>query len=255
MSKIDVTKNTFTCHQEGDLAVITMLEGAEILSTTISGKDELLETLNMINDARQIKGVAVIYSDQYRGDAEYKKFMLETIEGINSSTESRFGTTYKYAILQFLKGINSLSKPIVGGMSGNIGPTSFAMNLAFDLRVSTDDASYFHPNLKIGLPPAPFLSYYLIQSLGHHKTTELCLTKSSMTAQDAFDLGLITQIVPIDDLKKTCLDQLHQLSTLSENTLIETRRMLQPDMDGLQRYIEKGFDSAIRCMNKMKGKS
>ena len=209
----------------------------------------------MINEARHINGVAVIFSDLYSGGAEYKKFLIEVIEGIGPSTESRFATTYKYAILQFLKSINSFSKPIVGGMSGDIGPTAFAMNLAFDLRVSTDDASYFHSNLKLGLPPEPLLAYYLIQSLGHHKTTELFLTKSTLAAQDAFDLGLITQIVSSNDLKKTCLDQLHQLSTLPKNTLIETRRMLQPDMDGLERYIKKGFDSTIRCIYSMKGKS
>ncbi len=256
MSNIDVTTDTFTCHQEDDLAVITMLEGAEILSTTVSGKNDILETLNRINETRQIKGVAVICSDQYRSDSEYEKFMLETIEGISSpSSERRFTTTYKYAYLQFLKDIKLLSKPIVGGMSGDIGPNTFAVNLAFDLRVSTDDANFFYPNLKLGLPPAPLLAYYFIQSLGPHKTTELFLTKSVMTAQDAFELGLITQIVSSNDLKKTCLDLLRQVSTLSENTLIETRRMLQPDMDGLQTYVEKGFDSAIRCINKMKGKS
>jgi 1,4-dihydroxy-2-naphthoyl-CoA synthase len=255
MSNIDVTTDTYTCRQEDDLAVITLLEGADILSTTIRGKDDILELLNMVNEARHIKGVAVIYSDQYRGDAAYKKFMIETIEGIDPSTEKRFTTIYKYAILQFLKRINSLSKPIVGGMSGDIGPISFAMNLAFDLRVSTDDASYFHPNLKLGLPPEPLLAYYFIESLGHHKTTELFLTKQALTAQDAFDMGLITQVVSSNELKKTCLDQLRQLSTLSGKTLIETRCMLQPNMDGLQRYINRGFDSAIRCMYNMKEKS
>ena len=78
------------------------------------------------------------------------------------------------------------------------------------------------------------------------------LSKTALSAQDAFDLGLITQIVSKEDLKKTCLDKLHQLSKLSGDALVETRRMMQPNMDRLMRYIDAGFDSATRCMNKMK---
>ena len=213
----------------------------------------MLKVLDMINAAQQIKGVAVLYSDKYRGDADYKKFLIESLEEINTSPQSRFATTYKYAIIQFLERIYSFPKPIVGGMEGDIGPTSFAINLAFDLRISSDDAKFFHPNLKLGLPPAPLLAHYLIQNIGSFKATELFLTKSVLYAQDAFDLGLINQIVSKEDLKKTCLDRLHQLSNLSGDALVETRRMLHPEMDGLKEYINTGFDGAIRCMYKMKG--
>ena len=252
MGTIDMTTATFTCHQEDDFAVITILENAKIVTTTVGGKEDMLKAMDMINSAQQIKGVAVLYSDKYRGDAEHKKFLIESLEGIRSTEKSRFATTYKYAIIQFLERIISFPKPIVGGMEGDIGPTSFAINLAFDLRISADDTNFFHPNLKLGLPPAPLLAHYLVQTLGSFKATELFLTKSAFSAQDAFDLGLITQIVSKENLKKTCLDKLRQLSNLSGNTLVETRRMLQPDLDGLRNYIDAGFDGAIRCMYNVK---
>jgi hypothetical protein len=58
MSIISVTTNTFTCHQEDDLAIITILDGAQKMSTTVSGKVEILETLNMgpVNDGCQVNG-------------------------------------------------------------------------------------------------------------------------------------------------------------------------------------------------------
>ena len=42
MSTIDVTNDTFTCHREDDLAVITILEAAKSLSTTVGGKEDLV---------------------------------------------------------------------------------------------------------------------------------------------------------------------------------------------------------------------
>ena len=76
MGTIDMTTATFTCHQEDDFAVITILENAKIVTTTVGGKEDMLKAMDMINSAQQIKGVAVLYSDKYRGDAEYKKFLI-----------------------------------------------------------------------------------------------------------------------------------------------------------------------------------
>jgi hypothetical protein len=59
MSTIDVTNDTFTCDQEDDLAVITVLAGAKILSTTVGGKEDLMGTLKIIEEDPQIKGVAI----------------------------------------------------------------------------------------------------------------------------------------------------------------------------------------------------
>jgi enoyl-CoA hydratase/carnithine racemase len=251
MSIINVATNAFTCHQEDDLAIITILDGAGKMSTTVSGKVELLETLNMLKANPQVKGVAILYSDKYQGDAEYKKFMKETLKSKDFSTQSRFAVTYKSAIIQFLEEVITFPKPIVGGMKGDIDPATFAVNLAFDLRVATEDTSFVHPNLKLGLPPSPPLAYYLVQSLGSYRATELIFKKSELTAKDALELGLITKVVSSEDLKKSCFDQLRKLTYLSENCLVETRRMLQPEIAKMHEYFDAGFASAVRCINQM----
>lgn len=252
MSAIDVTNDAFTCHQEDDLAVITISKGSKIIST-VSGKENMIHILGTIKTAPQIKGVAILYSDKYLGDIAYQKFLMEMLEDKDYKSESHYITTYQGAIIQFLKEINKFPKPIVGGMDGEIGPHTFAVNLAFDLRIATGNTGFFHPNLKFGLPPSPPLAYYLMQSLGAPRATELLLTKSKLTVQEVHDLGLISRIVSKEDLKKTCLDKLRQLSTISGDALLESRRMLQPDIDKLSKFIDEGFQGALRCLYKMRG--
>ena len=103
--------------------------------------------LDRIKEDQQIKGVVVLYSDKYLGDAEYRKFLQASLEEKHYYGGSRYAVTYKSAIVQFLEMINPFPKPIVGGVDGDIGPTSFSVNLTFDLRIATDNASFFHPNL------------------------------------------------------------------------------------------------------------
>lgn len=251
MSKIDVANDRFTCHIEDDFAVITILEGAKSLSTTVGGKESLMGTLKIIEEDQEIKGVAVIYSDKYLGDVEYKKFLQENLDVKNPNSHSRFVDTYKSAMVQFLQMANTYPKPIVSGMKGNIDPDDFAISLALDFRIATGNACIFHPNLQLGLPPSPLLSFYLVHNFGSQKATELILTKHKITTQDALDLGLITQIVSGEDLKKTCLDKLRQLSTIPRHALVESRRMLQPDMGKLKNYLDIAFEGVVRCLNKM----
>ena len=77
------------------------------------------------------------------------------------------------------------------------------------------------------------------------------MTRQKITAQEALDLGLVTQIVSGEDLKKTCLVKLRRVSTIPRHALIESRRMLQPDMGKIKKYLDATFDGAVRCLNKM----
>ena len=251
MSTIDVTNDSFTCHREDDMAVITILEGAKSLSTTVSGKADLMGALEIIKEDRQIKGLAILYSDKYLGDVEFKTFLQEILDAKQYKSRNRIVDTYKNAIVQFIQMANTYPKPAVVGMSGKIDPGDFAIHLALDLRIATDNACIIHPNLQLGIPPSPPLSFYLVHSLGSHKATELIMTRQKITAQEALDLGLITQIVSGEDLKKTCLDKLRQLSSIPGHTLVESKRMLQPDLGKIKKYLDAAFDSAVRCLNIM----
>ncbi len=253
MSTIDLTTDTFSVYQEEDLAILTLSKGAKILATTVSGKEGLLDAMSAIKAAPQIKGLTVQYSDEYHGDDEYIKFLRENLEQKHYLGGSRFTITYKSALYQFLEEIIQFPVPVVGGFEGDVSPNTFAINLAFDVRIATDNFCIFHPNLKLGLPVSPFLSYYLVQSLGSPKASELMLTKSELSAQEALDLGLISQIVPQKDLKRTCIDKLRQMISIPGDALVESRRMLQPDMYNMRKYIDEGFDATIRCLHKIKG--
>ena len=251
MSAINVTGDSFTCRQIDDMAVLTILEGANLLTTTVSGKEQLVGLLETIRDSKQLNGLAVLYSNKYEGDAEHKRFLQDSIEGESIQSERRYSITYKSALIQFLKMIDTFPMPIVSGMNGDIGPASFAINLAFDLRIATNGTSFVHPNLQLGLPSSPPLTFYLVRNLGPAKAAELILTKPKFSSQEALDLGLITQVVSAEELENVCLDMLRQLRTIPGHAITETRRMLQPDIDEVQKYLDAGFEGSLRSLYKV----
>ena len=247
MTSIDMVNDFFTCRQDSDLAIITLLKGAKKLATTVDAKETLLMALKTLKDSREINGVAFIYSDEYSGNTEYRQFLLKIFEEKQYHDGRSSTVPYKSAAMQVLETIRTYPKPIVGGMVGDIAPDSLGLNLALDLRIACEGTTYFLPNLQLGFPPSGLLSFYLVRSLGPHRATELMLTKQKISAQEALELGLITQIVSPEDLENTCLDKLQQLSTIPDCTLVESRRVLQPDLDEVNDFINAGIDGSLRC--------
>lgn len=252
MSSIETVNDIFTCRQDNDLAIVTFLKGAKKIATTVEAKEALLMALETIKDSREINGVAFIYSDEYSGITEYRQFLLNILEEKQYFDGKSSTVPYKSAAMQVLQTIRTYPKPIVGGMAGDIAPDSLGLNLALDLRIAGEGTTYFLPNLELGFPPSGLLSFYLVRSLGPHRATELMLTKQSISAQEALDLGLITQIVSQEDLENVCLDKLRQLSAIPEFTLVESRRLLQPDMDEVNDFINAEIDASLRCQIKLR---
>lgn len=252
MTSIDMGNDFFTCRQDTDLAIITLLKGAKKLATTVDAKEALLMAFKTIKDSREINGVALIYSDEYSGSTEYRQFLLKILEEKQYHDGRNSTVTYKSAAMQVLETIRTYPKPIVGGMVGDIAPDSLGLNLALDLRIASEGTTYFLPNLQLGFPPSGLLSFYLVRSLGPHRATELMLTKQKFSAQEALDLGLITQIVSPEDLENTCLDKLRQLSTIPDCTLVESRRILQPGLEEVNDYINAGIDGSLWCVNRLR---
>ena len=251
MTSIDMVTDIFTCRQDTDLAIVTFLKGAKKIATTVDAKESLLMVLETIKNSREINGVALIYSDEYSGDTEYRQFWRKILDEKQYHDGRSSTVSYRSAAMQIIETIRTYPKPIVGGMAGDIAPDSLGLNLALDSRIACEGTTYFLPNLKLGFPPSGLLSFYLVQSLGPHRATELMLTKQKISAQEALALGLITRIVSQENLENTCLDKLRHLSTIPSCTLVESRHLLQPDLDEVNDFINAGIEGSLRCQIKL----
>jgi enoyl-CoA hydratase/carnithine racemase len=251
MTSVNVEHEYFTCQQVEDLALLKINKGAKKLLTSVDSKETIMSVLEKIKDTKTIKGVAVIYSDKYSGHHEYRQLLSNILETETTSTQ-RNVDLYRNAISQFLKTIHSYPLPIVSGMNGEIGPDTLGLNLAFDLRIVSNNTIFFSHNLELGFPPSSILSFYLVQSLGSPLATELMLTKNELKPEDLLELRLINKIVSTEDLESTCLHKLRRLVRIPKHALVEARSMLQPNIDEVLKHIDSGLKSSLRSIYKMK---
>ena len=80
MTSINVTTDFFACHQKDDFVVIEPLKGAREIITKVEAKEEILSVLGTIRNSPDIKGILILYTEKYPGNAEYKQYLLESLE-------------------------------------------------------------------------------------------------------------------------------------------------------------------------------
>lgn len=99
-----------------------------------------------------------------------------------------------------LRPLFDLEKPVIAAVNGIAVGAGFNIALACDFIVSSDKAMYSQIFTKMGLVPDLGGLYFLTRVVGVNKAKELCFTAKKISAQEAYDLGIVNHIVPHDDL-------------------------------------------------------
>jgi enoyl-CoA hydratase/carnithine racemase len=96
-------------------------------------------------------------------------------------------------------GLRRLPQPVIARVQGMATAAGCQLVAACDLAVATTDASFATPGVKIGLfcttPMVP-----LVRAIPAKPALEMLLTGRPITAQRAFELGLVNRVVPADQL-------------------------------------------------------
>ncbi|MFN8051890.1 MAG: enoyl-CoA hydratase-related protein [Acidimicrobiales bacterium] len=102
----------------------------------------------------------------------------------------------------------ALGKPTIAKVRGFCLAGGFGLALACDLVVAADDARFATPEINVGLWPY-MITVPLTRSMPPKKALELMMTGRRIDAAEADALGLLTRVVPVDELDET----VHELAT------------------------------------------
>jgi 2-(1,2-epoxy-1,2-dihydrophenyl)acetyl-CoA isomerase len=96
--------------------------------------------------------------------------------------------------------ISRMPKPVIAAVNGVAAGAGAALAFAADLRIVADTATFSMAFSKIGLVPDTGSSWTLQRLIGYGKAAELLLLGTSINAEEALRLGLVTRMVPAGQL-------------------------------------------------------
>jgi len=93
-----------------------------------------------------------------------------------------------------------LDAPVVAAVQGSAAGAGLGLVAASDLVVAAESAKFVMAYTGIGLTPDCSTSWFLPRLVGERRALELALTNRVLSAAEALDWGIVSQVVPDDEL-------------------------------------------------------
>lgn len=91
----------------------------------------------------------------------------------------------------------------IAALNGTLAGGALGMALACDLRISVPTAKVFYPVMKLGFLPQPSDPKRMAALIGPARTRLILMGGQKITAQEAYDFGLVDRIVGPEELMNT----------------------------------------------------
>lgn len=116
--------------------------------------------------------------------------------------------TYNRVVRQ----LRETEKPIVGGINGPAVGAGLGIALATDIRLASVSAQFRFGFTGIGLTADSGVSLTLPLLVGMSRALEMAFINQSVSAEDALDYGLVSRVVPDDELMEVVLEMATSLA-------------------------------------------
>ena len=125
----------------------------------------------------------------------------------------------------------SLSIPVVAAIHGYCVGSGVEIALLCDIRVAATGTQFSMPEAQLGMIPAAGGSQTLPRNIGRSQALELLWTGHKIDAQVALRLGLLTRVVPEEQLMQEAWRIARQLAALEGNLASAAKECLARGQD------------------------
>lgn len=143
------------------------------------------------------------------------------------------------AAFAFIHAIASFDKPLIAAVQGLAVGVGTTMLFHCDLVYAAPDARFIMPFVNLGIVPEAGSSLLAPATLGHAKAAAMLLLGEPMDAQTADRSGLVTTVIPTEELLGHARAKAATLMKKPPKALAATRRLLKGDPAALIDRIEE----------------
>lgn len=148
------------------------------------------------------------------------------------------GDAWAYArfIIECGLTIDRIDTPVVSKVDGLAFGGGCELAVLPDVTIASEDATFRMPESLIGAVPGIGLARFP-ELIGLKRTRELFLTNRELSANDAYDIGLVNEVVPADEIDETVAERAADIAA----TAPVATRLIKRTLNGRLEDSEEGI--------------
>src|SRR5216683_2152046 len=138
-----------------------------------------------------------------------------------TAVEAEKSSTFGQGVLNL---IENLDKPVIAAVNGFALGGGCETAMACTIRIAAENAKFGQPEVKLGVIPGGGGTQRLPRLVGKGRALQLILSGEIITAQEAYRIGLVNEVVPAADLitrSETILKQIFSNAPLAVKYALE----------------------------------
>ena len=130
-------------------------------------------------------------------------------------------------VFQFMRALSGCSKPVMAAVSGAAVGIGTTLLMHCDLVYAADNAKFSMPFAQLGLCPEFASSLLFPQLAGYQRAAEKLLLGEAFLAQEALDMGLVSKVLPVAEVRAYAERQAAKLVALPAASVRTTKALMK----------------------------
>lgn len=130
-------------------------------------------------------------------------------------------------VYQFMQALNESGKPVIAAVSGAAVGIGTTLLMHCDMIYLADNAKLSMPFTQLGLCPEFASSMIFQQIVGYQRAAEKLMLGEAFTAAEAFEIGFVNKVLPLEELLPYAQQQAAKLAALPAASIRATKRLMK----------------------------
>lgn len=226
------------CVIEHQVAVVTLNRPQNANSLNLAMAQQLLDTAIVLSENADVRAVIITGQGSMfcaGGDLGSFAAMSESVSvGLKQITA---------ALHAAISTLARMDAPVIMAVNGSAAGAGFSLAIAGDFAIAAESAKFTMAYTAAGLSPDGSSSYFLPRLVGTMRAKELMITNRRLTAAEALDWGLLTQVVADDALMDSAMALASKLAQGPTRAFGQVKKLLNSSFDsGLETQMQYESD-------------
>jgi len=155
--------------------------------------------------------------------------------GIFAGDAAEIAEGYRQGIQRIPKTLWDLDVPVIAAVNGPAYGAGCDLTLMCDIRIASERAVFAENFVKVGIIPGDGGAWLLPRAVGLSRAAEMSFTGEPIDAQTALEWGLVSRVVPHDELMPAARDLAARIAANPPRQLRMAKRLLR---EGLHAKID-----------------